>query len=68
MPPAGAYLWSWFLELHRARGGGFGPAPIGFTEIAAWSRLRGLVLTPWEVEVLRDLDSTWLAAQAEKKG
>lgn len=66
MPSAGQYLWGWFLELHRARGGGFGPAPLGFAEIAAWSGLRGVRLTPWEVEILRDLDASWFAAQAEK--
>lgn len=69
-PPAGDYLWGWFLELHRVRGGGMGPAPITFQDLEAWARMRALRLAPWEVEVIQDLDTTWMNAQAEatKKG
>jgi hypothetical protein len=40
-----------------------GPGPIGYTEIAAWAGLRGLRLTPWEVEALTALDHAWMAQQ-----
>ncbi|WP_424813570.1 phage tail assembly chaperone [Roseococcus sp. YIM B11640] len=66
-PEAAAYLWDWFLEMHRARGGGMGPAAITHQDIEAWGRLKGVRLAPWELEAIQALDGTWLAVQAEKE-
>lgn len=60
LPPMGAYVWTWFLELHAARGSsGFGPLPIGYGEIAAWAALTGRAPLPWEIELLTALDRIW---------
>jgi hypothetical protein len=62
------YLWTWFLELSQARGGGgMGPASITFLDIHAWCSLRRLRLAGWELDTLLALDAAWLAAQATKK-
>lgn len=69
LPPAGAYLWRYFIELDAARGGtGFGPSPIGYQDILAWARLTGRRPLPWEVGVLMALDRACLAALAKGKG
>lgn len=66
MPPGMAYLLDWFLELDAARGSsGFGPSPIGYSEIEAWARLTGRLLLPWEVLTLRHLDACRLNVFAE---
>ncbi|WP_435406470.1 phage tail assembly chaperone [Pseudomonas juntendi] len=68
LPAAVDHVWGWYLELHAARGGsGFGPSPIGFTEMAAWAALTGNHPSPWEVETLRALDQAHLDHQAENK-
>jgi hypothetical protein len=60
-PEETAYLWEAFLDLHGARSGnGFGPNPIGFQEIEAWERSRGVSLNVWEWDTLRLLDRVWL--------
>lgn len=56
-----AYLWDWFLELHSARtSSGFGPAPIGFAELAAWARLTRRTPSAFEVMALRALDHVYM--------
>jgi len=61
LPPGCGYVWTWFCELHAARGGnGYGPNPISYAEIEAWARLTGRHLTPWEVAALRVLDQVWM--------
>lgn len=60
------YLWRWFGEISLARGSsGWGPLPISYMEIDAWSRLTSTVLEPWEVDAIRRLDMIYLSAQAE---
>lgn len=54
-------MWGWFCELSAARGGnGFGLSPISFTEIDAWARVTGERPTPWEVGLLRRIDTAIL--------
>jgi hypothetical protein len=59
-PPMGTEaLWNVFLSLNNSRGsGGFGPAPISLSSIAAYSKLYSVRFTPWELDVLLELDST----------
>jgi hypothetical protein len=48
----------WFYELAAARPAtGFGIAPIPYSEIRAWAELLELSPAPFEVRVLRALDS-----------
>lgn len=61
-------LWSWFQELSETRMfSEVGPQPISFTEIDAWSRLNRISLSPYEVEVIRRLDSAQLVAMIEQR-
>ena len=49
-----------FLDLSAARGGtGYGPLPVTFPEIEAWTRLYGS-LEPWEINLIRELDRVWM--------
>lgn len=65
MPPAIEYLYNWFSRLSNRRGGGFGPAPLSFTELDNFFRLIGIEPQPWEVETLEALDNLWLKTSAE---
>jgi len=66
-PFVGVYLWNWFWELNAGRGAtGFGPAPLSYEGIAAWARLAGVCLTPWELRAIKTLDATYMAFVAER--
>lgn len=68
-PGAADYLWSWFLELHAARGSnGFGAGPIGWTDIDAWARQMRRKPAAWEVAAIRELDRVYLEEQARADG
>jgi hypothetical protein len=47
-------------------GNGFGPNPIGWTEMRDWSILTATPLSPFDVEVLRGLDGLYLTAYANR--
>lgn len=60
MPPLPAHarpVWAIFLDLHNDRGSGFS-APNGITSghMLAWEQLNRTRLTPWEQDVIRQLD------------
>lgn len=64
-PPELEHVWEWFDSLNTGRGSnGFGPSPLSFGEIAAWSALTGNDPTPWEVDLLKALDLTYLKEMA----
>lgn len=67
MPARGKFLIANFFELSTGRGAGMaGPAPIPWSEMEAWARLRGRALTPFEARLLRQCDLEMLAAYARK--
>jgi hypothetical protein len=53
--------WEWFCEL-SATGRGASATALTSTEILAWSTLRNVQLLPWEIRLIRLLDTTWLRA------
>lgn len=58
LPIGGAMLWEWFWELDCARAyTGSGPAPITYTDIAAWAQLTKAEPEEWEVRALKMMDS-----------
>ncbi len=59
-------IWSAFAQLGRSRPRGLGVGGIAFAEIEAWQRLTGVRLSPWELDVLTEIDARVLA-QAGKK-
>ena len=66
LPPSCAWLWSAFLQLNATRGSnGMGPSAIGPADLLAWQQLRGLELTPWEVDTLFALDNAAMRASAD---
>jgi hypothetical protein len=61
VPDGLEFLWQMFLELHAARGSsGFGPEPLGYSDILAYGTLLRSIPEPWEVQAIRALDSIWL--------
>lgn len=69
LPPAALYIWGWFMELDRQRAGnGYGPLPLGFKEIAAWSRLRRVELDQWELSALLTMDSARMESLSHATG
>lgn len=66
LPPDFVHLWNSFIELHQARGsGGFGPLAIPYSEIVSYCRLSALELSPWEVKVIRALDTVYLETASQ---
>ena len=65
-PPQAAHLLGWFNEISAGRtSSGFGWNPLTWADLAAWSRLTGTALRPWEVRMLKRLDHLFLKIQAE---
>lgn len=61
LPDLGAYLWETFMELHNGRDyGANGPNPLSYQLILAWNQLTGVVLSPWEIGVVKALDNLWI--------
>ena len=61
------YLWTIFAELHSGRGNnGFGPLPLSYSEIDAWSRLTAQPLRPWEVAAIKRIDTAYIGHAATK--
>jgi len=51
----------WFWEIRNAVGGsGFGANPISFTEIKSWCDLNEIILSPWELYIIKRLDLEFL--------
>ena len=60
------HLWDIFWELNASRGSsGFGPSPISYLEIEAWTRITHKELTSWEISVLRQMDAAYLLTASE---
>jgi hypothetical protein len=60
-PDAASHLWSTFLQLHRGRTYGMnGPNPISYELIVNWSKLSGITLKYWEIEIMQSLDNIWM--------
>ena len=69
MPADGAHVWAWFLELSAGRGSnGFGPNPISYLDLLAWSTLTGTITRPAEIEAIMAVDRAWMMQQAANIG
>jgi hypothetical protein len=67
LPLGYEHLWQWFGQLSRTRSVGLSVGPISYTEVAAWSDLTGNRPTPFEVELLMDMDVLLMASQAQAR-
>ena len=52
-----SFVWKYFLDLNRKRGGGFGPSPISYTEILSYFTLHNIVFDEMEVTLIDVLDN-----------
>ena len=64
LPDELAYLLEWFDKCAAGRGSADlgGKLPLTWAEIDAWARLSGIQPTPFEVGILRGLDTIYLGA------
>ena len=60
VPEGGRLAWQWFLDLNWTRARSMGPSPITYAESEAYSRLYRWPLEPRHVDLILDLDRTWL--------
>lgn len=61
-------LWNHFVRLHYTRGSnGFSALPISYTEIKSYFDLQKEMSEPWQVSVIKRLDSIALKHLSEKK-
>lgn len=70
LPKEFSKVWEDFLNLSNSRSSGLGISPISYAEIDAYSRLLGIDLEPWEVQVIKLFDRVTLSEvnkQQEKK-
>jgi hypothetical protein len=66
-PDAASHIWTAFIELHDGRTYGMnGPNPISYDIIHAWCSLTGIYLSPWELGVIKSLDSIWMKTISEE--
>lgn len=49
------------MEIGPTLSGGFGPAPLTFSEILAWQHCTGRLLQPWEALMLRKMSIEYIA-------
>ncbi len=67
LPGGCGLLWEVFLQLHGARGGGMGPAPISMSDLLAYQQLYCVEFNPWELDTLHELDQVALTAASEQQ-
>jgi hypothetical protein len=60
IPKSLLYVWHWFIKLHSTRSAGMGLNPINFQEIYSFCKLYGIIMSEWEIDLIRQLDSTAL--------
>ena len=62
------YVWQWFIELNRTRSSnGFSMNPISYSEIDSWARVTGTPINPFEVQLIKDLDTLFLGTMVQEK-
>ena len=67
IPACLQHIWEWFWELRRTAGSGFAtPNPITFTEIYNWAKLKGIMIYPFEVEIIKRLDDVFIEYSSER--
>lgn len=62
-PPAHLrHVWEWFIELHgRRSSAGYGPNPISYQDLQAWSLLTGSRPRTVEVAMIVAVDDVYMA-------
>lgn len=61
------HVWDWFWQIHRGRTYGMsGPNPLTWPDIKAWKEVLNIQIHPLEVELIKEIDSTYLEYLANK--
>lgn len=64
LPTGCEALWNDFMALHSSRGSsGFGPLRIGWIDLDAYQRCRGVRFAQWEIEAIRRADTAYLVSR-----
>lgn len=63
VPGIVSHVFEWFMELHASRQQG----PISYSEIRAWSGLTGRQPSPFEIDLIKRLDLTYLEQQNDRR-
>ena len=63
-PNAAPYLTDWLFEIGPTIAGAMGEAALGWADLAAWERLTGISLLPWEARILRQLSAEFAAMRS----
>lgn len=67
LPDAMAYLWRWFIELHKGRTlNGMGPTRATYQDILAWQQVSGVTPQQWELRALMSLGTLWVNVNSEE--
>jgi hypothetical protein len=61
LPPLGAHLWGYFIEIAATRSSG----GMSRVEIRTWEADEGVELEPWERRTILAIDSAYLASLAD---
>jgi len=59
--PTVMYLWSYFLQLNNSRQSGMSVNALSYSEIDAWQRLTNTTISPFELSVIKALDSAFIS-------
>lgn len=60
VPDCAAHILDALFEVGPVKPGGMGAAPLGFSDLADWSALVGIDLTPWEARTIVALSRLYL--------
>lgn len=63
-PGPAEYLLDILFDVGPVHSTGMGEVPIGYEQLAAWERVQGLRLSPWESRTLRDLSIVYCHEKA----
>ncbi len=64
LPRDAEHVWEYFVDLHNERGhNGMTPNRINSTAIKDWCMVTRVILEPWEVSAIKQLDRLWMSYQ-----
>lgn len=67
IPPTGNHIWEWFWLLNNRRQySQNGPQALTFSEIDAWRRLTGTLVTAEEIRILIAMDAAYISETADE--
>ena len=69
VPACIQHVWEWFWKLHSQSrtSSESGPNPITYTEIRNWIELTGERVLPYEIDIIKKLDQTYLSFSHQKR-